>query len=147
MAEADRRVKNNAPVLVAIRALNSRSDLAFLDRHIELGQPFRGRLKNWGALLDQVLTRYPNREDLALAYYLWLLKLGREEELIKRSEKLLARNDQSPIGLWFSGVVLIGDPDRAILGMSRMRLALDNDIERLMPVDAALKKSIMEFQP
>ena len=143
MDEADQRVRAGGPLHVATRALNARSGLVFLDRRAELGGLFEARLQNWGEILDLVLVRYPRREDLAVAYHLWLLKTGRERELLERSEKLLAYNPQSAIGLWFSGVVLLNDSNRAQEGMARLRRALENGIEMVMPVEQTLKNAIL----
>lgn len=142
MAEADIRIDQNPPIHLAIRALNARSDLVFFNKNNQLGTLFDDRIKDWGAILDKVLYRFPQREDIAIAYFLWLLDQGKEQELLTRAEALLAQYASSPIGLWFSGVVILGDTSRANDGMLRLKQAIQNGVERYMPIDKNIKESI-----
>ena len=62
--------------------------------------------------------------------------------MLALASRILAADRGDPVGLWFSGTVLIATPETAAEGITRMRRALDLGLERVMPVDAALKNQI-----
>ena len=49
---------------------------------------------------------------------------------------------QDPVGLWFSGTVLLARPERAAEGLSRMRRSLERGIQNFMPVDGKILEAI-----
>tara|TARA_B100002003_G_scaffold215791_1_gene214881 strand:- start:1497 stop:1688 length:192 start_codon:yes stop_codon:yes gene_type:complete len=55
---------------------------------------------------------------------------------------VLAGNADSPIGLWYSGSVMMGKAETATAGFARMRRALNLGLERRMSVDASLAEHI-----
>lgn len=101
-------------------------------------------LAGWGDQVEAVLHRLPGRTDLAAVYYHHLLARGDERRLLESAEHLLLRRPQDPVGLWFSGIVLLGRPGQEREGLRRMRLALDRHLERLMHVEPATKREVLQ---
>lgn len=126
-----------------VSSLFARSDLAFVPSSGETAHLVSGYLANWGKRLDQALKIAPKRTDLAISYLLWLLRENREQEFSQLALRLHEMNPEDPVGLWFSGIALLGDPRQARAGLLRMRRGLEEGIERMVPVDDALKAQVM----
>ena len=99
-------------------------------------------LADWGAALGDYLARAPRRGDMAVPYLSWRLAAGDDAAILAVASRILAGDRDNPVGLWFSGTVLIATPQTAAEGIARMRRALAQGLERVMPVDAALKSQI-----
>jgi hypothetical protein len=100
------------------------------------------RLRRWRERLLWFLQRAPTRSDVAVTYLNWQFANGREAEVSEVAGLLLARNRQDPIGLWFSGAVMMGVTETAADGFDRMRRALDLGLEKVMPVDQEIAEQI-----
>ncbi len=100
----------------------------------------------WGQRLHWFLERSPTRSDVTVPYLSWHFANGRESEVSDVTAKLLARNRDDPVGLWFSGAVLLGDEATAETGFARMRDALEHGLEKIMPVDPDIAKQIRTSQ-
>ena len=86
----------------------------------------------------------PNRSDILMPYLNYLLKTGKEGEIEMLTRTILRKNVNDPVGLWFSGIVYLNDPDRKKLGYQRMKLSLIMGIQDLMPVPMNLIKILKE---
>lgn len=104
----------------------------------------REHLESWEGRLFQFLAHAPRRSDMAIAYLAWRLTEGREDIALRDAERLLMISPADPVGLWFSGVVLLAKPETAAVGAQRLRRSLDEGIERFMPVDPNIKRRILE---
>lgn len=96
----------------------------------------------WTEELQTWLRRIPSRPDMAVTYLSLTLEQGREDDIVAITQQLLAHNPDDPVGLWFEGIVLTGQPQHAQTGIASMRRALTMGIERLLPVDANLKAQL-----
>jgi hypothetical protein len=89
----------------------------------------------WPRALDRVLAVAPKRTDLLVAWFFWQLGRGGEAAILARTQRLLARQPDDAVALWFSGLALLKDPTQHTEGMARLRRALDNGVARIFPVD------------
>ena len=55
---------------------------------------------------------------------------------------ILRLNPNDPVGLWFKGLSLLNDPSKTEQGINALKRALDNGIERLMPIEEELLKML-----
>lgn len=98
--------------------------------------------EGWEQDMRDWLRAAPQRSDQAVLFLLWHFLNGREDIAGDIAGLIYKQNPEDPVGLWFKGLVLTGDPNRAAQGIILMRTALKNGIERFVPVDAALKAQI-----
>lgn len=96
----------------------------------------------WEEELKGWLRAYPGRADLATPYLLYSLANGREQSALPIAEMIYRHDPVHPLGLWFKGLADLNDPQTANMGLSMMRMALDNGIERFMPVDDDLRNML-----
>ncbi|NQV55838.1 MAG: hypothetical protein HQ503_08270 [Rhodospirillales bacterium] len=89
-------------------------------------------------LTEALLTRLPRRSDLAVPYFNLMLNDGKEMRALRVAERLLARRPNDPIGLWFSGVMLLAHPAKGEEGILRMKRSLNYGIQNQMPVPKEL---------
>jgi hypothetical protein len=92
--------------------------------------------------IERLMLRAPRRSDIAIPYFNHLLAAGRESETRDLANLILARRDDDPVALWFSGIVLLGQEVTAVSGMRNLKRSLISGIRNLMPVDDALVQSI-----
>jgi uncharacterized membrane protein (UPF0127 family)/O-antigen ligase len=136
-------IERGASTRLLIAALNTRSELAFLDVPHEMKPMVEKYIQSWGTRVRQFLTRAPKRTDMAAPYLLYLLKIGDEKKFFNLATKLFVRNKEDPIALWFSGIALLSKKNMGQAGTQRMRKALKIGVERLIPVDQALKRELV----
>lgn len=143
MCVADRLGGQRGGELLSVLALVIRSDLAFRAPFpAEAAPALDPLMQGWPAAVAQVLAHSPKRSDLALPFLSWHLAHGDETVTGQWARRLVALSPEDPVGLWFLGAVLLGRPDGAGEGMRLMRLALERDIESVMPVDDRLKAQL-----
>lgn len=97
----------------------------------------------WKEELETWLDKVPTRPDMAVTFLSWSLAQGHEDNVLSIAQKLRAHNPEDPVGLWFEGIVLTGQPERAQEGIELMRRALKNGAERMMTIDPALKAQLL----
>jgi hypothetical protein len=119
-----------------------RGDLAFFPEHPLLTPLVSNYLVNWEERLKAALKMAPRRSDISTSYLMWLLSKGENKKFRVFSDWLYARNNNDPVALWFSGIALSGDARWAGEGIKRMRLALENGVQRFFPVEEEVKKSL-----
>ena len=100
----------------------------------------------WSERLNWFLARSPTRSDVAVPYLSWHFANGREADVVAVTARLLARDRDDPVGLWFSGAVLLGDETAAKIGFARMQSALEYGLEKIMPVDPEIAMRIRSAQ-
>jgi hypothetical protein len=120
-----------------------RSELAFTLRHPRLLPVIDSHLADWGRRLEIFLDRAPGRNDMAVPYLSWRLLDEDDGAMRVIVNQLLARDRTDPVGLWFSGIVMLNNPDQAENGLARMNHALANGLERIMPVDSDLRARVV----
>ena len=136
-------IDRGASIRLLIASLHTRADYAFIEVPNKMKPLVDRFLQNWGARVRQLVEMAPKRTDLAVPYLLYLLKNGNDKEFSDLASSLFIRNADDPIALWFSGVALLSKPNLGISGTQRMRLALEKGVERLIPVDQALKRELL----
>lgn len=100
--------------------------------------------ENWKQDLDTWLQLAPGRTDQAVPYLLWNFINHHEDAMSEIISQIYIRDPEDPVGLWFKGLLMTGGSgDQAREGLTLMRKALDNGIERFMPVDEKLKQQLM----
>ncbi|MDP6951986.1 MAG: hypothetical protein QGF53_04420, partial [Alphaproteobacteria bacterium] len=67
------------------------------------------RAAGWKARLRRFLERAPGRDDMAAAYLGWAFGQGDEDAVAEIAALLLAHDAESPVGLWYSGGVMMGE--------------------------------------
>ena len=139
LCRADELMAQNGPLSVGVRGLTIRSDFAFAPLPLTHGAFEKRLFTGWDKNLMWVLSRAPSRTDLGAPYLSWLLAKGDEPRILQISEQMLATNPNDPVGLWFSGIVLLNDTNRVADAVQRLKRALKNNLEKIMPVEADLK--------
>ena len=89
----------------------------------------------------RLLELAPGRSDAAIPLFSLWLSQRRLDEVTALAGQLLARDPDDAVGLQFKGLSLLagGDPARRDEGLRLLRRALDQGIERFIPIDAATK--------
>ncbi|MBF0267320.1 MAG: O-antigen ligase family protein [Alphaproteobacteria bacterium] len=133
-------------LVLGVAAIGVYSDIAYSDAS-EGFEPIRIKLlSGWQTTLERVLAQAPERTDLAVPYFSWLLAKGDEATLAKFAQSLLSRKGDDPVGLWFSGIVMLAYPETSSQGIERMLRAIDLGIEEVMPLDNHIRTQIKEWR-
>jgi hypothetical protein len=143
----DRTIGDHASLRLANTDLMVTANLLVVLDDPILGSVTQERLVRWRERLLWFLDRAPTRSDVAVAYLSWHFANGREDEVAEVSGLLLARDRMDPVGLWFSGAVMMGNPDTAADGFERMRQALKLGLELVMAVDRKIAEQIRSGRP
>ena len=98
--------------------------------------------RGWEDELLRWLERVPARADLATPFFLYNLSEGQEELSVDVAALIHQQTPHHPLGLWFKGLYLLQDDKTVADGIGMMRAALENGIERFIPVDAEVKAMI-----
>ena len=98
--------------------------------------------KDWEQDLYSWLETAPKRTDQAIAYFLYNIIEQREDQSKAMIKHILRLNPNDPVGLWFKGLSLLNDPSKTEQGINALKRALDNGIERLMPIEEELLKML-----
>lgn len=146
LCQSDIRLHENNELISGVRGLMARADFIFKFRKETKAHPvlYNRIISGWASNIDKVLKLAPNRHDLVVPYFNWLLETGQEDELYERSQPIILHSEAKPIGLWFSGIVLLNKRDQFEKGVKLMREAISNDLEKFMPIDPKLKKQLTE---
>lgn len=122
--------------LTAMTRIHVTGDLAFL------AAP--ERMATWRRWLERSLALAPGRSDLAIPFLTAAIAQGRVEEAADVSANLLVTDLNDPVGLHYQGLIWILDaePEHKAEGLRLVRAAIDNGLERFMPVDPAVKAAV-----
>jgi hypothetical protein len=93
--------------------------------------------------LMRTLMQAPKRSDLAAPYLSSLIAAGQEAEALDFARRALPAND--PVGLWFSGIVMLGSPEKFSTGMRMMKQSLRLGVERFVEIPPEVKSQINGF--
>jgi hypothetical protein len=99
--------------------------------------------KDWHQNLFYWIKYYPNRSDQAVTYLLLALMSNQENDAYTIAKEIYLNNPKDPVGLWFTGIIMLNNPAQATDGLSRLKSALNNGIERFMPVDDEIKNQLL----
>lgn len=135
LCRLDRERAAGSSLRVLTDLLNVRADLAFMPENALAEKNREALVFRWGVNLQEFLTRAPARTDLAAPYFHWLFLKGKEREILAFSSDIVDKRPDDPVGLWFSGLVMLGDPGTAGEGHVRMIKALDNGIQKVFPIE------------
>lgn len=135
---ASRWMQPGGAIRLGLAAISMRNAVAFEDRIAADSEVGRRLLTDWEPQLRRLLRRLPGRSDLAVPYLQWRLLAGDDPAIRRLAETILQHDPRDPVGLWFSGIVLLNDPARQVEGLARMRAAVDGGLVRVMPVPPEL---------
>jgi len=141
---ARRWMQPGGAIRLGIASVAMRNAVAFDDRVAAGGEVGQRLLDDWEPQLRQLLLRLPERSDLAVPYLQWRLLSGDDHAIRSLAETILQHDPKAPVGLWFSGIVLLNDPARQAEGLKRMRAAIDGGLERVMPVPQELLQMLTD---
>jgi hypothetical protein len=142
-AAGDGRLTRGASLRLAIADLLVTGELVLaLAADPALASLAAARAADWKERLRSFLGRAPGRDDMAATYLGWAFGQGDEGSVAEIAALLLAHDAESPVGLWYSGGVMMAEAATAAAGFARMRRALDLGVERRMAVDAGLAEQI-----
>lgn len=119
-----------------------RSDIALSMMPYLKNEDTRFVFDRWDLRIKEFIDFAPKRTDQAAPYMIWHLNNGYEAQVNAMADFLLERDAHDIVGMWFKGIVLLGDANHAALGLQMMYQALDGGIERIVPIDDELKESI-----
>ena len=95
-------------------------------------------MSKWRRWLDRLLQIAPGRTDQAIPYLSAALAQGKFADVDRLTTSILARNPHDPVGLNYRGLLtLVTGGDRGG-GLKMIRSALDNGLDRFMPIDPAV---------
>lgn len=147
LCDADQRLEERRELISGVRALMARGDYLYRYRDMTKQHPalYRRMSEGWQKNLDLVMAIAPKRFDLAVPFYNWLLETGQEEELYRHAQKALNYPATKPIGLWFSGIVLLNDPAEKDKAVEMLKQSLKLGIEKFFPVEDGLKQALQSL--
>jgi hypothetical protein len=123
-----------------------RSDIAFLVNDLATSTLPPSSLTGWPEAIEGTLSIAPARTDLLIPYYFWLLSRAQETTLLESTNRILLTRPDDPVALWFSGLALLKDTRNSRTGIIRLRRALQNNVERLFPIDEKTLRQIRQIK-
>lgn len=96
----------------------------------------------WKSNIKRWLNEMPNRTDQAVPFLLWHMTHQKEQDVFDVANIIYEKNSDDPIGLWFTGFVLLGQESSQKSGLNRLRKAIENGVERFIPIEEELKKNL-----
>jgi hypothetical protein len=142
--EAERRDIEGRSLLLSMALANADAAMAFTPGGDSLLPPGESLSQDWPLVLRRILMRAPQRLDVLATYFNWLLLQHRPQDMNAMLATANAIDPNHPVVSWFSGVQLLDAPDPGLRerGLTLMRLALADGLERFMPVDGTLKSRL-----
>ncbi|MDP6427703.1 MAG: hypothetical protein QF393_06775 [Rhodospirillales bacterium] len=117
---------------LTVTAVNVLAGLVFRFPEFEKNIPgMRGKYIDFSEML---LQRMPRRTDLAIPYFNLMIRDSQEPRALRTAEVLLSKYPSDAVALWFSGITLLANPEKAKQGMARMRRALEYGIRNRIPI-------------
>ncbi|MDF3034034.1 MAG: hypothetical protein K0R76_988 [Alphaproteobacteria bacterium] len=99
--------------------------------------------KLWEQLAKDHIALMPYRSDILLPFFNFYQALGKEAFVLNFTKMICDQNPRDPVGLWFMGSSLLKNSSRFDEGMCMLQKAIDQGIERFMPVPPVLKSKVM----
>lgn len=97
----------------------------------------------WEKDMRAIIEELPQRSDIAVPFLLWHLNHGQEDIMNKMTDLIIERNPNHPVGMWFKGIGLTAKPETAQEGVALMRKALEDGVQRFVPVEPSLKEQLL----
>lgn len=91
-------------------------------------------LENWYRLVNRFLIEYPNRFDMSSILLSHLLIHQQTDLMLKTLEKILGKNPQNPLGLWFLGTYQLENPNTAAIGIDNIKTSIKRGLNRFLPL-------------
>lgn len=99
----------------------------------------------WRRWLTRLLVLAPGRTDQAIPYLTLAISAGQWDEVAGFSRRVLDHDPNDPVGLHYGGLSLLaranGEEERTA-GLSMLRRAVAAGIERFIPLDEDMKRSL-----
>jgi len=143
--EAERVADERGSPILSLALINTVSAQALVTNASPLGWGDRDALAAaWEHDVRRLLTQAPERLDVLAPYLNWLVAQQREDRLVAMIAMARKIDGNHPVVLWFEGVALLQEPapERVADGLERMRRALRLGLERIMPVDPAIRQAL-----
>lgn len=115
-------------------SLNARADLAFTVPGSDQSPTVERFLAIWPTQISRFLSYATGRGDVAWKYFTHALNHGGDQTVLAITSQMLERDPDDPVGLWYHGLTILADPDQRAQGFKQMNLALDNGLDRIMPI-------------
>ncbi|MBL28586.1 MAG: hypothetical protein CMM50_13655 [Rhodospirillaceae bacterium] len=144
LCAADSRLAKGASLRLQVAVLLVTTDLVFALKEPSLDSVRSRLVAQWPERLDSFLRKAPGRSDIAYLYLTWLNDRGETAAVRQWAGRLLTHNRHDPVGLWFSGSVMILDPATASEGLKRLVESLDGGIKNVLAVDDATERTIRD---
>jgi hypothetical protein len=125
-------------------ALSYRNDLivAFGGGYPAFDRLRRLWVPGWREKVLTLLEDMPERSDFAVPILTWMMVTGDEPSALALADEILARLPNDRVGLWYSGLVMLGRKESEAEGLKRVVRAVDAGIERVFPINEALKNLV-----
>ncbi len=104
-------------------------------------EPFQ----NWKLAAQALIKFVPSRTDILIPYLSMLMERGQENEVLDLSDKILKKDPENSLALWYKGGVLLGRERTFQAGVCALQESLHLGIERFMPVPKSEKEKIMSL--
>lgn len=139
LAEAGERCRPTCSPALAWALSSSQFQMAYSPRASAI---FSADL--WHAAVLALTEHAPLRMDAVALYANWLLINGKRQTTTDLLAALPPRSRQSPVGLWFSGLVQLDSPGtmERERGLAMMRQALKDGLHRFTPIDTKTKATL-----
>lgn len=139
----DRRAEGTSSLLLLTTGLTAMAEI-----HVTGELAFAARPEQiliWRRWLNRALVLAPGRTDLAIPYLTLAISAGQWDEVASFSRRVLEHDPDDPVGLHYGGLSLLARPDSEavrLAGIAMLRRGIENGIERFIPLDPALKRSL-----
>jgi len=100
----------------------------------------------WEKMVTRLLSSAPNRTDLVIPYFNFLVSSGMEQKAHFIAVRILESNPDDAVANWFVGLVQLGIKNQESQGIVKMRKALSLGIQNLMPVSPDIISILNEGQ-
>ena len=139
VAEASARCSRACSPSLAMVLMNSQLMFAYVPK---AAAAFHAA--DWRETSVQLARRAPLRTDMLAPYLNWLFLTGGSDAIREMLAAMPAESRETPVGRWFSGLVLLDAPDGGEQqnGVAIMRQALSQGLERHMTVDPSIKAAL-----
>ena len=98
----------------------------------------------WRTIIDRLLVVAPHRTDAMIPYLTYHAVTGGLAETARLTKAITSRSPGDPVGLYFSGLLLVLEPspEAKRRGIEFLRASQAAGIERFMPLDPAVQRLI-----
>ena len=137
----DRAAAASTSAELAVVPVLVRAELALDPKLAVLRARFPTIMEAWPDQVRHFLVLAPGRHDLAIPYLAWELSQANHRTVLAAARYLLARNAENPVGLWYSGLALIGmgGPEEREQGILLMRRAVEHGVGRFVELTPEIR--------